>query len=413
LWWLNPITCAKWKAPEFLLVSEWRGNDNRGPVKRFLLPLLLAATFLPPVFRGVGTPASFDLGEAHFRSGAALSGGAFYRAAFIADPSPTPSVHAATLAELPDGRVLAAWFGGTREGAGDVMIYGSFFDPRTQAWDEPRILTGPKTAQRELRRYVRKVGNPVLYSDAEGEVWLFFVTVSFGGWSVSHLSYTSSNDGGRTWGATRRLVTSPFMNISTLAKGNPIKWADGSVGLPVYHEFLGEFAELLRLGSDMKVVDKVRMTSGRHSMQPVVVPMDEEQAVALLRNSGHPSGAVLSQRTEDAGRSWSRVEPVSLPNPNAAIAALRVSDDLALLVYNHGESGRSNLSLAISRDAGVSWETVHAFEEGGGAGDTLEEYSYPWLSMASDGTIHLAYTWKRTHIKHATFNEPWIRSLLD
>ena len=41
-------------------------------------------------------------------------------------PVPTPSCHASTLAELPDGRLFCAWFGGTKEGAKDVGIYGAF-----------------------------------------------------------------------------------------------------------------------------------------------------------------------------------------------------------------------------------------------------------------------------------------------
>jgi predicted neuraminidase len=140
----------------------------------------------------------------------------------------------------------------------------------------------------------------------------------------------------------------------------------------------------------------------------VVVPLDETRALALLRNTGHPSGAVLSQRSDDAGLRWSPVAPTELPNPDAAVAALRVADDLILLVYNDQSAGRGNLSLAVSRDEGESWTAVHAFEDG----RPNAEYSYPWLSMDSRGAIHLAYTWHRTHIKHATFNEAWVRSLL-
>ena len=38
-------------------------------------------------------------------------------------PTAAPSAHAATLAELPDGRLAAAWFAGTREGAADVAVW--------------------------------------------------------------------------------------------------------------------------------------------------------------------------------------------------------------------------------------------------------------------------------------------------
>ena len=43
-------------------------------------------------------------------------------------------------------------------------------------------------------------------------------------------------------------MTSPFVNVSTLVRSNPFRYADGSIGLPAYHEFIGKFAELIRIG---------------------------------------------------------------------------------------------------------------------------------------------------------------------
>jgi predicted neuraminidase len=73
------------------------------------------------------------------------------------------------------------------------------------------------------------------------------VAVSFGGWAASRLVVLESDDLGRSWDFDEALTTSPFMNISTLVKTPPIRYADGTVGLPVYHEMVGKFGELLRL----------------------------------------------------------------------------------------------------------------------------------------------------------------------
>ncbi|MEZ5319240.1 MAG: exo-alpha-sialidase [Vicinamibacterales bacterium] len=54
---------------------------------------------------------------------------------FIAPAPPTPSAHASTIAETGDG-LVAAWFGGTREGAADVGIWLSRQD-RSGAWAAP------------------------------------------------------------------------------------------------------------------------------------------------------------------------------------------------------------------------------------------------------------------------------------
>ena len=46
---------------------------------------------------------------------------------FIFQPgsAPFPSCHASTVVALKGGELMAAWFGGTAEGAPDVAIWGS------------------------------------------------------------------------------------------------------------------------------------------------------------------------------------------------------------------------------------------------------------------------------------------------
>ena len=43
--------------------------------------------------------------------------------------------HASTVVELKDGRLLAAWFGGTAEGAKDVAIWSA--RQTAEGWSEP------------------------------------------------------------------------------------------------------------------------------------------------------------------------------------------------------------------------------------------------------------------------------------
>ena len=43
--------------------------------------------------------------------------------AFINEHAPYPECHASTLVEVAPGKLVAAWFGGTREGAPDVGIW--------------------------------------------------------------------------------------------------------------------------------------------------------------------------------------------------------------------------------------------------------------------------------------------------
>ena len=171
--------------------------------------------------------------------------------------------HAASLVELGDGRIRAFWFSGSREGAQDVEIRSAVFDPAKNLWGAEHSVADRAGTQRALLRYVKKLGNPVALRAADGTLWLFYVTVSLGGWAGSSITAITSKDDGATWSPARRLITSPFINISTLVKGTPFFYSDGSMGLPVYHEFIGKFGELLRIASDGEIIDKQRLSSGK------------------------------------------------------------------------------------------------------------------------------------------------------
>lgn len=316
-----------------------------------------------------------------------------------------PSVHGANVVEKLDGGLLATWFGGSREGGRDVVLWGSDFSPGSLSWSTPRRIVGPAETQTALGRYIKTVGNSVLVRGEQGELWMYYVTVSVGGWAGSSLNAMLSQDDGKSWDAPRRLITSPFFNISTLNKTAALHYSDGTIGLPVYHEFIGKFAELLRLDNTGRVLDKTRITNGRHSIQPLVLPLDGQQALALMRDTGPAPGRVLISRSNDAGQHWSADERLRLPNPDSAVAGLRRPDGSLLLVFNDTESGRGSLALAVSGDQGQSWKTVKHFEQ---VSDGKGEFSYPYLIRSSNGTMHLLYTWNRKRIRHVTFNDNWV-----
>ena len=71
-----------------------------------------------------------------------------------------------------------------------------------------------------------------------------------------------------------------------------------------------------------------------------------------------------------------------------------------LLVYNPAGpgkdwfNGRSKLCVAQSAD-GQTWRDVAVLENG-----STEEYSYPAIIEAQDGSVHITYTYNRQNIKH-------------
>ena len=107
------------------------------------------------------------------------------KAEFLFDSAPFPSVHASTILETNDG-LVAAWFGGTREGAEDVGIWIS--RQVSGEWTEPfEVANG---AQPDGTRH--PCWNPVLFEMLDGSARLFYkVGPSPRSWGMVRTSFIS------------------------------------------------------------------------------------------------------------------------------------------------------------------------------------------------------------------------------
>ena len=358
--------------------------------------------------------------------------------------NPGQAVHAPSIVELKDGRLRAVWFSGSREGAGDVTIQTAVMNAATGQWGGEATLFDRQQLQRGLWRYVKKIGNPVIARVPDGSLHLWMVNVSLGGWAGSAITWARSVDEGATWSVPQRLVTSPFLNISTLVKGAPLAMADGSVSLPVYHEFITKFGEVLHINAQGQVTDKTRIPGSRTSLQPVVLVASPVDATAYMRAG--QGGRVVMSSTGDAGQSWAQARATNMPNPDSAIAGLVSGFGDSWLALNPTAAGRQSLALFKARSAGSFDAAKPLFVEGSGvaspaSGNNLsiadhsvllgrelkaqgasdadiqgyiasaarqlcgpasctKEFSYPFLLQARDGSVHLVYTWHRSRIKH-------------
>ena len=322
----------------------------------------------------------------------------------------TKQAHSANLV-IHGGELVAVWYGGTEEGAADVALFTSGFEQGK--WSRPRRVMDRPSARRDLSRSIRKLGNPVLHSWNERRLGLFFVTVSMGGWAGSSINYieaVTAADGTRTWGRAKRLVTSPFINISTLVRHPGFRLEGGSLLLPVYHEFLGKFAEVLTLSPELEVLDKTRLSRGTRMLQPAIAPTSGASAIAMLRYAGSPPKRLMETDTTD-GLHWRVPRRTVLPNPGAAVAITRTGPDELLLAYNDTEEGRHQLALATRNISAVGGGWIfrrHVEKEAPAQAAEKVEFSYPSLAVDARGIIHLAYTWNQKEIKHLLFNRSWL-----
>lgn len=337
-----------------------------------------------------------------------------FRSAFIDHDPPLDYVHCPSVCERPDGGIACSWYAGPREGHPDVAIWLSESAPigagadDQPTWSAPRAIVDRRTAIADLDRFVRKVGNGVIFSDTTGRMWLVFVTIAVGGWSGSSLNATCSSDGGRTWSRIRRLTLSPFFNISELVRAAPVEMESGEIGLPVYHECVGKFPEMLwlRPDGDRLMAVKSRMAGGRDFLQPTVVPLSPRDAIAYLRD--HSAARRLTiQRTSDGGRTWTAPAATPLPNDDSSAAAIRLSSGAVLLAFNSSPKFRDTLSLAVSADGVGGWRIIDELDHESGA-----TFAYPFMIQDGRGLVHLVYSWKKKRVRHVAFNEAWVAARL-
>ena len=312
------------------------------------------------------------------------------KAEFLFDSAPFPSVHASTILETNDG-LVAAWFGGTREGAEDVGIWMS--RQVGGEWTEPfEVANG---AQPDGTRH--PCWNPVLFEMPDGAARLFYkVGPSPRSWWGM---VRTSRDGGRTWDAAERLPDGILGPI----KNKPVRLADGSIVSPSSTES-DDRPSTWRIHFERSVDRGRSWTMARPPAPSVAEEINAIQPSVLLHPGGRlqavgrtRSGRVFETWSGDGGRSWSPVTLTVLPNPNSGLDAVTLQSGRHLIVYNHTTRGRSPLNVSVSED-GMTWEAALVLEREAG------EYSYPAVIQTSDGLVHFTYTRRRQRIRHVVID---------
>lgn len=316
---------------------------------------------------------------------AARAGGALELSEFINDPMPTPSCHATTIAESAKG-LVAAWFGGSREGGKDVGIWLSRHEGNV--W----------TPAREVANGVQTNGvrypcwNPVLFQPRRGPLLLFYkVGPSCDRWWGMRMV---STDGGATWSAPKRLPD----GIIGPVKNKPVELADGVLLCGSSEELGGWTAHMERTpdnGLTWSRTPPLNDAKKIGAIQPSLLTHADGRVQAIGRTR---QGKIFSLTSGDGGKTWSPMELLDLPNPNSGIDAVTLRDGRHLLVYNPVTKGRSPLAVALSSD-GRAWTNVLTLENEPG-----KEFSYPAVIQTADGKVHVTYTWKRLKVKHAVID---------
>ena len=307
-----------------------------------------------------------------------------FKSNYIPQPSFLKSAHSSSIAKLANSNLIAFWFAGSREGASDVKIWQSVYDGKR--WSMAHAIISPQIISYYSNRYTKKVGNPVVYLAKNSILHLFIVSVSVGGWSGSSLNHFISKDDGKHWKDKEKLILNPFFNVSTLDRINAVTLDDGGFYLPVYHELIRTYPEILRFDKKGNFLYQVRLTNQNTLLQPTVLPTSSVDAFVYMRNNRRVDEVLYYQKTNNAGLSWGRILPTNLINQDSSLVVKRIKSNQYLMIHN--KDGRSKLVLALSTD-GIIWKDYFLLEN-----SQKDEFSYPSIDI-DKGVINVLYTWKR------------------
>jgi alpha-L-rhamnosidase len=308
---------------------------------------------------------------------------------FIYTEAPFPEAHAATIAETPAG-LIAAWFGGTKEGNKDVCIWTSKLV--NNKWTVPE-----KVAEGIINDTLRYACyNPVLFYAPNKELLLFYKigpnVASWTGWMMR------SKDNGKTWSQREKLpdgFLGPIKNKPELING--VLLCPSSTeknGWKAHIEYTTDFG---RTWTKSEAINDPKIIQ---AIQPSILKYADGRLQILCRSR---NTTLNESWSSDGGKTWSEMKASALPNNNSGTDAVTLKDGRQLLVYNHllpdstwvnGKGPRTPLNVAVSKD-GKNWDAVLILED-----SPISQYSYPSVIQSKDGMVHIVYTWRRQRIKY-------------
>src|SRR5262245_3049093 len=369
--------------------------------------------------------------------------------------------HASMVVEAPDDSLLVCWFHGSGERtADDVVIRGARRKKGARTWSEPFLMADtpgyPDT-------------NATMFLDPQRRLWLMWPTILANEWQtalmkfrissdylgdgppkweVSEVMHVTPGDGFKTavdreldrLTAGRTLQANEQQHVDRLRKDAGAKLARRLGWMTRAHPFVLDGTRLIvPLYSDgfsfslMNISDDRGATwhtsaplVGFGNIQPSLAGKRDGTLVAYMRDNGPPPKRLHVSESRDRGETWSPVQDTDIPNPGSGAEVRTLANGHWVLLYNDLEQGRWSLAVSLSEDEGRTWPWTRHLERDVVTADASQrgEYHYPSILQARDGSLHATYSHFiapaqaakdnegrliRKTIKHAHFNEAWIK----
>ncbi|MCC6265517.1 MAG: exo-alpha-sialidase [Bryobacterales bacterium] len=359
--------------------------------------------------------------------------------------------HSSSVVELPGGDLFAVWYNGSGERtADDVKLEGARWNRKTRKWSD-RFPVADVASFPDC--------NPIIWLDQERRLWLSWPTIVANEWHTSILQYrvfaqypeagkaVRWQDGGivlfepRNFEARVKTVVEPMLAQATeervrgylkeiiaragdkyyrrmgwMPRTHPIALPSGRWILPLYSDGY-DFSVVAYSDDGGKTWNGSEPMMGWGAVQPSIVRKKDGTLVSWFRDNGPAPHRVLRSESRDDGISWTVAADTDIPNSGTSLEVIVLQSGEWLMVNNDTEEGRYSLSAWISGDEGASWKWKRHIEL-----DNRKEqagsFHYPSVIQASDGTIHVTYSYFLNHIpkdgprksiKHAAFNVDWVK----
>ena len=374
---------------------------------------------------------------------------------YVAEQIFTPveaQTHAPGIVECSNGDLIASWYGDTRPN--DSAVLGARKRKDEMAWCEPFVMAD---------RPDFPDCNTAMNIDGRGRLWLYWPTIIGGSWESSLLNYqvatNYSEPGPPKWnrdgvillkpadfsadalrllgtreikpprgaiggpaGQKAKLADPLYQRLGWAPRCKPTILPSGRIVLPVYSDTFS--ISIMALSDDEGTTwHASKPLIGFGNIQPTVLRRHDATLVAYMRENG-PKNRIRVSNSKDDGVTWSAVEETDLPNPGSGIDGVRLANGHWVLVYNDSASSRASLAISLSEDEGRTWKWTRHLEK-----HAAGRYHYPAIIQGRDGRIHAIYSCfiapdsaaatkaaaksegiTLKGIKHAAFNEAWIRA---
>lgn len=311
--------------------------------------------------------------------------------------------HSSSLVEADNGELIVVWKGGIGEGksnidmASKVGIWQIRYDG--MQWSTPEKIHFEEESV---------VWNPVLCKLLSGELLLFYRVGDSPRSAIAFLR--RSSDDGMHWSEPKLLPA----GIMGPAKNKPLVLENGTLICPssiqagapdgIYRSTALWFDISSDEGKTWRKIGPLFPPDHPFGLIEPAVFNDGEGNLRLVCRDralrAGKAGFIWTAVSEDRGITWSTLERTALPNPDSATDVADLGQGFLMMFYNHSNTERFPLSLALSTDGGKTWERKCDLEEKTG--------EFPAAIYTSDGRVHVTYAYEvesgQRRIKHVAID---------